>query len=96
MAGEIEITLDYETRSEANLKKVGAVKYAKHPSTEIMCMSYKIGDGETKLWLPGKMPFPEILRKAARDKRYKFVAHNALFEQAITKYCLPKYLVKAR
>lgn len=95
-AGKIEVTIDYETRSEVNLKKTGAVKYAKHPSTEIICMSYKFGDGETKLWIPGKLPFPESLRKAARDPKYIFVAHNALFEQAITKYCLPKYLVKAR
>ncbi len=88
---QYEITMDYETRSEADLKKVGAVKYAKHPSTEILCMSYKFGDGETKLWTPEK-PFPNSVVKAAANSKYRFVAHNALFEQAITRYTLPRYL----
>ncbi len=89
--GKIQIWIDFETCSEANLKKVGAVKYAKHPSTKILCMSYKINGGETNIWIPPDT-FPHRILKAAKNKNVVFVAHNALFEQSITKYCLPKYL----
>jgi DNA polymerase len=89
----IRVYIDYETRSEIDLKKVGAVKYAKHPSTEILCMSYKIGKNPTRLWTPPE-PFPKILMTVAGDPRFLFYAHNALFEQAITKYTLPKYLIE--
>lgn len=33
------IILDYETRSEINLTVVGAYNYAKHPSTDILCIA---------------------------------------------------------
>ena len=37
------LILDYETFSEADLKKVGGYEYSKHPSTEVMCASWRIG-----------------------------------------------------
>jgi len=36
--------LDFETRSEANLKIVGAYKYARDPSTEPILLSYAFGE----------------------------------------------------
>ena len=39
-----KLHIDFETRSELDIKKVGAYKYAKHPSTEILCMAYAIDD----------------------------------------------------
>lgn len=88
-----KVYLDYETRSEADLKKVGAVKYAQHPSTEIICLYYKIGNGKVKGWRPllGE-PFPKDLREAMTQDGFLFKAHNALFEQVITLYVLPRYL----
>lgn len=88
---KITLTLDYETRSEAELKKVGPVKYSLHPSTEIMCMSYKFDDGVTRLWIPGVNEFPDSVLTAFKDENYILSAHNAGFEQAITKNVLPKY-----
>lgn len=35
--------IDLETRSEANLKKVGAYEYANHSSTKILCASWRVG-----------------------------------------------------
>jgi len=35
------ILLDFETRSDCDLRKAGAVAYAQHPSTVVLCMSYK-------------------------------------------------------
>ena len=50
--------LDFETRSRCDLPAAGAYNYAKHPSTEVLCMSYAFDDGEVETWLP-KYPFPE-------------------------------------
>jgi hypothetical protein len=36
---------DYETRSNANLPKVGVDKYAADPSTEVLCAAYAVDDG---------------------------------------------------
>lgn len=45
----MKVRLDFETRSEVDIKKTGAWVYASHPSTEINCMSYAIGDGEIQV-----------------------------------------------
>lgn len=37
--------LDFETCSAVNLKEVGAYVYARHPSTQVICASYALGDG---------------------------------------------------
>ena len=46
-----KITIDFETRSACDIG-LGAWLYSLHPSTEIMCLAYKIGDAPTKLWHP--------------------------------------------
>lgn len=85
------IDLDYETRSEANLKVVGAFKYAKHHSTEILCFSYKINDEPVRRWKPDTI-LPVRFLKLISDPTTQIVAHNAMFEYAITKYVLPKMM----
>ena len=42
------IYLDFETRSEADLTKVGAVAYAQHPSTEVIVACYARDDEPCK------------------------------------------------
>lgn len=47
------ITLDFETRSEADLKKVGAYEYARHPSTDVLCLGWVVDEEEEiELWHP--------------------------------------------
>lgn len=47
------LTIDFETRSAAKLKKVGGWIYSIHPSTEPICMAYALGEAdEPKLWAP--------------------------------------------
>lgn len=46
------ITLDFETRSKADLRKVGAYEYARHWSTEVLCLAWADGDGPINLWHP--------------------------------------------
>ena len=74
-------TVDFETRSFLNVKDVGAWRYAEDFTTEILCLSYKFGDGVTRLWVPG-LDFPqEIIDHAEADGMFE--AHNVQFERAI-------------
>lgn len=100
------LILDYETFSEANIKKVGSYEYSKHKSTEVLCASGRLGTRKTlmkapvKTWAPSQ-PWnahrPELgrskwLREALLNPKIIIVAHNALFEQAITRNVLTKHL----
>lgn len=97
--------LDYETFSEADLKRVGAWEYSLHPSTEIICVGFRFGTKEeikkkaTIKWAPRlehtAPAFPFFL-KILRDPRYKLVAHNAFFEQAITRNVFAKRLMPSK
>jgi DNA polymerase len=73
--------IDFESRSECDLPARGPYNYARHPSTQVLCMAYAIDDGEAELWTPDQ-PFPrEILTHQIR-------AHNAAFERLILWYVL--------
>jgi DNA polymerase len=66
--------VDFETRSECDLKTAGVYNYARHHSTEVICMSYAINDGPVQTWRPGE-PMPPI--------KSQIRAHNAAFERLI-------------
>lgn len=73
--------LDFETRSKCDLPARGPYNYARHPSTQVLCMAYAVDDGDVELWTPDQ-PFPrEILTHQIR-------AHNAAFERLILWYVL--------
>lgn len=55
-----KVTLDFETRSELNLLAVGAWNYSIHPSTEIMCVSWRATNGESGFW---HMRHPRMIKK---------------------------------
>ena len=67
--------LDFEIRSWIDLRVVGPLVYARHPSTEILCASWAIDDGPVQTWVPGDDP-PAVCWARA------IVAHNAAFELA--------------
>ena len=48
-----------ETRSQADLRKVGAARYAADPSTEVLWVAFAVDDGPVKLWRPGDPVPPE-------------------------------------
>lgn len=77
------IMVDFETRSEANLSSTGAWKYAIDPTTEILCMAYKIDDNETKVkdFREG-YEIPADFLEAVEDGA-KIEAFNVSFEFAI-------------
>lgn len=46
----MKLYIDFETYSECPLDLCGAYVYANHSSTDVLCMSYKFGDGPTKMY----------------------------------------------
>lgn len=55
-----QLSLDFETYSECDLKLHGGYVYSEHPSTEIMCAYYRIGDNDPAGWHPYRgEDFPE-------------------------------------
>lgn len=79
------IYIDFETRSKADIKKVGAWRYAEDPSTEILCMAYAINEAPVQIWKPGIVTIPTwvVYLNVGLNKRNKVEAHNAFFERAI-------------
>jgi DNA polymerase bacteriophage-type len=81
------VIIDIETRGLADLRKVGAARYARDPSTDVWCVAYAVDDQPVELWRPGE-PVPVVSIEAAADPDCVFVAHNAGFERAILHHIL--------
>ncbi len=81
--------LDFETYSEADLKAVGAYRYAFDPSTEILCAAMALGDEEPYCWRHGE-ELPQKYRDALEDETVLIYCHNAMFEMAICMALLEK------
>jgi len=73
--------IDFETRSTVDLRKSGVYRYAEDPTTEIIVMSWRVGDGDIQRWTPGGEDPTELLRAIYEGDI--IVAHNAGFERAI-------------
>jgi DNA polymerase len=75
--------VDFETRSNCDLRAKGVYNYAQDMSTEVLCMSYAFDDDEVITWVPSQ-PFPDSVRNYTGQIR----AHNAAFERLIFWYVL--------
>jgi len=73
-------SLDFETRSTVDLKKVGSYKYFEHESTDVLCLAYAFGDAEPDLWIPGQ-EFPKTLKAFIMNTSNPLCAFNAAFER---------------
>jgi DNA polymerase len=78
-----EIVLDFETASMADLGNVGSNIYAKHITTEILSLTYTIGDSDPWLWVPGMGADTTWLRQYAANPHHMWICHNAGFEKDI-------------
>ena len=80
------LSIEFETRSDVDLKACGAYVYASDPSTQVYMMGWAFGDEEPKTWLPGE-PFPERITHhlAVGGDIY---AWNAQFERLIWDYIM--------
>jgi len=84
-----EVHLDYETRSAAELKTVGASAYFEHGSTDVWCAAYAFDDEtDIKLWWFDDDPPQDLLDHIAAGKLV--IAHNAAFERTCTNLLMTK------
>ncbi len=94
MARKDIATIDFETRSAANIKKTGSWVYSQHPTTAPLCLAFRIPSwktGRTELWHPtllnGTMPesgvehLVELFNWIIQGGLLE--AHNAFFERGI-------------
>lgn len=83
------LNIDFETSSLCDLKTSGAYVYAQHPSTDILCISFRDQLSE-EIWVPGK-PLPLWVQDALASER-PLAAFNAAFERLIWQHVgVPKY-----
>lgn len=78
------LRIDFETRSEIDLKASGPWVYSEHESTSILCLAYQVNDAPVEIAEP-MGPFsaaPWDLRAAIQGTE-PIEAHNCLFERAI-------------
>lgn len=86
-------SIDFETRSKANLPDVGLDIYANDPTTEVLCIAFG-NNPETVNVLPPQNPSTNQLWPLMQhvSKGGKIAAWNAMFEYAIWNcVCVPKY-----
>jgi DNA polymerase len=87
----MQIVIDCETRSLGDLPRCGPDRYAADPSTQVLCVGYKVDDQPAQIWIPGE-PVPAAILAAAASPDCLWKAHNATFEIAILKSILaPKH-----
>lgn len=91
----IEVILDFETLSAGNLKDCGSAIYAEHPTTDILCVGFKVFAINYCLKpheIVAKQNDAKTLYDLAADSNVIFIAHNAIFEQRIwTNIMVKKY-----
>lgn len=83
MAKASVLHLDFETKSEADLKVTGADVYARHPSTDIMCVGYAFDEEPVALW-SGNQDLTRVMNHISNG--HDVIAHNSNFELLIWNY----------
>lgn len=82
--------LDYETKSDTDLKKTGLHIYARAKNTDIWCASYAFNDEPVQLWIPGQ-PVPRRVTDHVEMGKEVW-SHNAPFEVELTNnVAAPRY-----
>jgi DNA polymerase len=82
--------IDFETYSEIDIRKVGAHRYARHPSTEVLICCYTLpGMPTPAVWLPRDCDPPEDLMLWL-ERGGRVGAHNANFERLVWQHALKR------
>ena len=76
----LKLSGDFETTSTGSLPQIGVHKYARLPSTRVLCFAYAIEEDDPVVWFPTLGPPPADLIETARDPELEFRAWNAPFE----------------
>lgn len=83
-----KLSLDFETSSKADLKKVSVDVYSRHPTTKVLMLAYRFDDQPVNLWLPHEQRMPKALESALCDPDVLKTGFNFPFEHAIFKNVL--------
>jgi DNA polymerase len=75
------LEIDFETRSDVNIKTAGAYLYFESPHTKALLASYKINGGPRRRWRYGQ-PCPADIREHV-EAGGTISAHNAAFERLL-------------
>lgn len=86
-----DLHLDWETRSDINLKKRGLDVYAAHPSTRPLMLAWAYDDDEPELWLPEHGPLPQHIIEAMSDPTVHKWAFNARFERMVYQIVMARH-----
>lgn len=86
-----KVVVDFETYCEAPIQDVGAWKYSQHPTLDVLCLSYAINDGPTKIWRQYRNDdLPYDLFDAIEDG-FQVHAWNVSFEYSVwTNWCIKR------
>jgi len=97
-----KIVIDFETRSEVDIKKVGGWAYAMHPTTEILCLGIGLQENLRTTLIPyksfGNKNLISQIERILGQEPFQLIAHSAHFEYAVwncilyKKYGWPKLL----
>lgn len=89
------ITIDFETRSEIDIRTCGSSVYARDDSTSILCLAWSLeGQGqeeEPNLWTPDQKPPQDLINYVLLDPG-PVEAHNVGFERQIWHWICHKRL----
>lgn len=90
----MRLFLDFETRSDLDVRKVGAFRYAEDPSTAILCCAWAVDSDPVEVLtyedlcvdepVPQYEALKDLMRRAFANQMV-FVAHNIDFERNILK-----------
>ena len=85
-------SIDFETRSVANLPDVGLDNYANDPTTEVLCIAFGTTPDNVDVVAPKNVTRPLYRLLCHVSEGGKIQAWNAMFEYAIWNcVCVPKY-----
>jgi DNA polymerase len=99
----VKATIDFETRSACSIKDCGSWRYSLDPTTQVMCLAFRLPhweEGRTALWHPAfpqlgveEADCPELLDLFEWIREGRLIeAHNAWFERGIwTNVCVPRF-----
>ena len=92
----MRLDFDIETCSAIELTDVGSYRYARHPTTDVRCVSYRLIDdsgkpGPIATWLPGD-PVPKLITDIADNPHTSICAFNINFDgQILEQILVPRY-----
>jgi len=80
--------IDFETYSEVDITSRGSMRYAKSPSTKVICLGYAFDKDPVELWT-SDAEFPAAIKEHVKNGG-KVYAHNAIFDYRIWTYVLQR------